>query len=118
MPFAAEHLSDGVFITDKGRPLSYGAVHPTFQKLLRVAKLRPAPGAPCPRLHDLRHRFAVGALQASPQGLGSASQHMLALATYLGHVNINATYWYLEATPELLREIATACEAFYERTPS
>ena len=29
-----------------------------------------------------------------------------------GHVNIGATYWYLETTPDLLREIATASEAF------
>ena len=36
---------------------------------------------------------------------------MLALATYMGHVNIVDTYWYLEATPELLRDIATAGEA-------
>jgi hypothetical protein len=42
---------------------------------------------------------------------------MLALATYMGHANINDTYWYLEATPELLRGIATACEAFCERRP-
>jgi hypothetical protein len=35
---------------------------------------------------------------------------MLALATYMGHANIVATYWYLEATPELLRDIATAGE--------
>jgi hypothetical protein len=37
---------------------------------------------------------------------------MLALATYMGHVNINATYWYLEATPELLRDIAAVAENF------
>jgi integrase/recombinase XerD len=37
----------------------------------------------------------------------------LALATYLGHVNISATYWYLESTPELLRDIAAASEAFF-----
>ena len=37
---------------------------------------------------------------------------MLALATYMGHVNINATYWYLETTPELLRDIAVASEIF------
>ncbi|HTS57073.1 MAG TPA: hypothetical protein VMH03_05970 [Terriglobales bacterium] len=37
---------------------------------------------------------------------------MLALATYLGHVNINSTYWYLESTPELLRDIAVATENF------
>ena len=110
--------NDHVFITDEGRPLPYGVVYRIFQKLLRAAKLGPAPGAIRPRLHDLRHRFAVCALQASPQGLGSASQHMLALSTYLGHVNINATYWYLEATPELLRGIATTCEAFYEEAQS
>ena len=114
--FGTDH--DCIFITDKGQPLSYGAVHPTFQKLLRVAKLWPAPGMPRPHLHDLRHRFAVRALETAAQSPGSPSQHMLALATYLGHVNINTKYWYLEATPELLREIATTCEAFYERTPS
>jgi hypothetical protein len=39
---------------------------------------------------------------------------MLALATYLGHVNINATYWYLETTPELLRDIAVVTENFVQ----
>jgi hypothetical protein len=40
---------------------------------------------------------------------------MLALATYLGHVNIDATYWYLESTPHLLRNIAGVSEAFMRR---
>jgi integrase/recombinase XerD len=39
---------------------------------------------------------------------------MLALATYLGHVNIDATYWYLESTPELLREIVATAESFMQ----
>ena len=39
---------------------------------------------------------------------------MLALATYLGHVNIYATYWYLETTPELLRDIAGSAERFLQ----
>jgi hypothetical protein len=38
---------------------------------------------------------------------------MLALATYLGHVNINTTYWYLD-TPELLRDIAVVAESFVQ----
>ena len=38
----------------------------------------------------------------------------LALATYLGHVNINATYWYLETTPELLLDIAVVAENFVQ----
>ena len=37
---------------------------------------------------------------------------MLALATYLGHVNIAATYWYLEATADLMRDVAAAAEGF------
>jgi len=114
--FATDH--DRLFITDGGRPLSYAAVHPTFQKLLRMAGLWPASGKPRPHLHDLRHRFAARALETANQSAGSPSQHMLALATYMGHVNINATYWYLEATPQLLRGIATACEAFCERRPT
>ena len=114
--FATDH--DGVFITDQGQRLPYAAVHRTFQKLLRAAKLWPAPGKPRPHLHDLRHRFAAHALETAAQSPGSPSQHMLALATYMGHANINDTYWYLEATPQLLRGIATACEAFCERTPS
>jgi hypothetical protein len=39
---------------------------------------------------------------------------MLALATYLGHVGIHTTYWYLDTTPDLLRNIASASEAFLE----
>ena len=39
---------------------------------------------------------------------------MLALATYLGHVNINSTYWYLETTPELLCDIAVVAEDFVQ----
>ena len=38
---------------------------------------------------------------------------MLALATYMGHVNITSTYWYLETTPELLHDIAVAGEGFF-----
>jgi hypothetical protein len=39
---------------------------------------------------------------------------MLALATYLGHVNINATYWYLESAPELLLDIVVVAENFVQ----
>jgi hypothetical protein len=60
----------------------------------------------------MRHAFAVRALQTSPAGRSRIGQHMVALATYLGHVNIYATYWYLEATADLLSDIADASETF------
>jgi integrase/recombinase XerD len=105
--FVDEHL----FLSRKGHPLRYPEAHEMFRKLLKLANLQPLNGR-LPRLHELRHTFAVRALESSPAGRKRIGQHMLALATYLGHVNINATYWYLESTPVLLRDIATESENF------
>jgi integrase len=102
---------DHVFVSDRGQRLAYQEVHAVFRKLLKSANLTTASGR-VPHLHDLRHTLAVRALEASPAGRQRIGQHMLALATYLGHVNINSTYWYLEATAELLQEIASAGESF------
>lgn len=102
---------DHVFVSDNGQPLAYTQVYWTFRKLLKSADLLPSRGR-APRLHDLRHTFAVRVLESSPGGRQRIGKHMLALATYLGHVNIDATYWYLETTPELLRDIAAAGESF------
>jgi integrase/recombinase XerD len=95
----------------KGNRWFYWKVHSVFRTLLKSAGLKPC-GGRWPRIHELRHTFAVRALESSPTGRQRIGQHMLALATYLGHVNINATYWYLETTPELLREIASLPKAF------
>ena len=100
---------EGIFITDDGRPLAYGTVRRNFRKMLMHAGLAPIAGR-WPRIHDLRHTFAVRALEKCPEGRQRVGQHMLALATYMGHANIVDTYWYLEATPELLRDIAAAGE--------
>ena len=102
---------DPVFIDKRGRPLRYIAVKETFDRLVDKAGIK-SRSARRPRLHDLRHTFAVRALQGSPAGRGRCGAHMAALATYMGHVNIYATYWYLEATADLLRDVATAGEAF------
>ena len=102
---------DPVFIDKRGRPLRYIAVKETFDRLVDKAGIKSRSGRR-PRLHDLRHTFAVRALQGSPAGRGRCGAHMAALATYMGHVNIYATYWYLEATADFLRDVATASEAF------
>jgi len=103
--------SDHVFVSDDGQPLVYWKVHNVFRTLLKSAGIQPSRGR-WPRIHELRHTFAVRALESSPTGRQRIGQHMLALATYLGHVNINTTYWYLETTPELLRDIAVVAENF------
>jgi integrase/recombinase XerD len=102
---------ESVFITEDGCPLRYWQVYSTFGKLWKAAKVS-SPSGRRVRLQELRHTFAVRALEASPEGREQVGQHLLALATYMGHVNINSTYWYLETTPELLRDIAQAGETF------
>jgi integrase/recombinase XerD len=104
---------DHVFVSGEGQPLVYWKVHSVFRTLLKSAGIKPS-GGRWPRIHELRHTLAVRALESSPTGRQRIGQHMLALATYLGHVNINATYWYLETTPELLLDIAVVAENFVQ----
>jgi integrase/recombinase XerD len=110
----AKRGGDHVFVSDEGQPLVYWRVHGVFRTLLKSAGIKPS-GGRWPRIHELRHTLAVRALESSPTGRQRIGQHMLALATYLGHVNINATYWYLETTPELLFDIAVVAENFVQR---
>jgi integrase len=109
----ARRGGDHVFVSNEEQPLVYWKVHCAFRALLKSAGFQSS-GGRWPRIHDLRHTFAVRALESSPTGRQRIGQHMLALATYMGHVNINATYWYLETTPELLRDIAVVAENFVQ----
>jgi integrase/recombinase XerD len=103
---------DHVFVGSNGQPLMYRAVYPVFGTVLKAAGMRGS-HEHRPRLHELRHTFAVRALESAPAGRQRTGQHMLALATYLGHANIDATYWYLQSTAELLVDIAAASERFF-----
>ena len=110
----ARRGGDHVFVSNEGQPLVYWKVHSAFRTLLKSAGFQPS-GGRWPRIHELRHTFAVRALESSPTGRQRIGQHMVALATYLGHVNIDSTYWYLETTPELLCDIAVVTENFVQR---
>jgi integrase/recombinase XerD len=102
-----------IFISHRGgRRLGYNIVAATFQKVLDAAAIPGQLRRSMPRLHDLRHRFAVKALQACPDNRDHITRHMLALSTYLGHARAESTYWYLESTLALMTDIAEACESF------
>lgn len=103
---------DHIFVGSNGQPLTYRAVYPVFGTVLKAAGVQ-GPQGHRSRLHELRHTFAVRALESAPAGRQRIGQHMVALATYLGHVNIDATYWYLQTTAELLADIAVAGERFF-----
>ena len=100
-----------LFVLSTGEPPDHASVTRAFIKLARQAGLRPASGRG-PRLHDLRHSFAVRSLEQCGSDRAAINRHMLALSTYLGHACLSDTYWYLEATPVLTRQIAEAAEAF------
>lgn len=76
------------------------------------------PGLPRPTPHSLRHTFAVRALESCPDDRDHITKHMLALSTYLGHAKVADTYWYLQATPELMANIAESSERFVMGDPS
>ncbi len=106
--------SDRLFVLASGRPVSPDYLTHVFIRLARQTGLCAGPGEPGPRLHDLRHGFAVRALESAVRGDRSAiSRHMLALSTYLGHANATETYWYLEATPVLLNQVSAATERLH-----
>jgi integrase len=104
---------DHLFVSSRGRALPYQTVVATFLRLVRAIGLRGDPGKPGPRIHDLRHGFAVRALESCSTDRDRVSRHMLALSTYLGHSKVAHTYWYLQATPQLLADIADAGESHF-----
>ena len=102
-----EHL----FVLASGRPMHPDYLTTTFVQLARKAGVRGKAGEPGPRLQDLRHGFAVAALEGSiSSSRKDVGRHMLALSTYLGHTRAVDTYWYLEATPVLMRQVSVATE--------
>jgi integrase len=103
-----------LFISLRGARLSYTTVSHVFLKLSRSIGLRGGPGSPGPCIHDLRHTFAVRALEKCGGGDEEVSRHVLALSTYLGHAHPSDTYWYLQATPKLMDGIARAGEALFQ----
>lgn len=97
-----------LFVIATGRCPCAGHVTYVFRKLAYQVGIR-KPGMPGPTPHSLRHSFVVRSLENLDPG-ADPSRHMLALATYVGHAEVSATYWYLESTPILLRGIAKAAE--------
>jgi integrase/recombinase XerD len=101
---------DHVFLSAGDQRIASSTVEYTFRRVRRLAGIAPARTRP-PRIHDLRHTFATRALEKCATRREAVARHFVALATYMGHADIAHTYWYLEATPELMTGIAAAAEA-------
>jgi len=105
-------LSESFFISESGAPLAYSTVGATFLKIVRRLGIHGPAGSFGPNLRCLRHTFAVRRLlHWYSQGM-DVNKLLPHLSVYLGHAKPQNTYWYLTATPELLREAASRFERF------
>jgi integrase len=95
------------FITERGSRVPGHVARGTFAALCRVVGLRRRPRprriGRGPRLQDMRHTFVTRRLLEWYRAGLDVDRHMPRLATYLGHVGVGSTYWYIQAVPELLR---------------
>lgn len=97
--------STAFFVTGTGAAVTYCGVHSCFVELTTALGLRTEQVRP--RVHDLRHSFAVQTLLDWYRAGVDINGQMIVLSTYLGHVHPAGTYWYLSAAPELM-ELAAA----------
>ena len=91
------------FVSERGTRLHYCTVHKWFRLIAHQAGLRQSGDRLGPRLHALRHHFAIQSMLRWYRSKTDVEARMPELSTYLGHVQIRDTYWYLSAVPELLR---------------
>jgi integrase len=105
------------FVTRTGHQLDGGDVRRTFYHLSRQIGLRGMNDGHGPRLHDFRHRFAVETLLGWYRSGQDVERCLPVLSTYLGHVHVGDTYWYLSAHPELMTLAMTSLEQRWEARP-
>ena len=91
-----------LLVSTRGTRLCQQVVHPTFRTLANNIGLTPASSASRPRLHDLRHTFAVSTMLDAYRSGSDPAATLPVLATWLGHADPTDTYWYLTGTAELL----------------
>jgi integrase/recombinase XerD len=96
-----ERNAPTLLISSTGKRLRYSVVQPTFSKLLHHCGIAPRSAKCRPRIHDLRHSFAVSTI-VDDYRTGNPGSRLAILSTYLGHADPGSTYWYLSAAPELL----------------
>jgi len=112
----AGHSADAgapFFVLRRGGPTSVQLIEYAFRRLRRHVGVRRSDGARYqPRLHDMRHGFAVKRLTSWYREGADVQKLLPQLATYLGHVKLSATQVYLTMTPELLREASLRFEQY------
>jgi integrase/recombinase XerD len=102
--WAGRAVSSYLFVSSWGNRVDGGEIHRTFYALSRQIGLRGFSDSHGPRLHDMRHRFATNTLVQWYRSGQDPERRLPLLSAYLGHVHVADTQWYLEGSPELMRE--------------
>ncbi len=101
-----QRACDAFLINEHGRRLNAGSTRRMFVRLSKATGLRPTSpdgrDGRGPRLQDFRHTFATNRMVQWYREGKDVALELPKLATYLGHVDVGLTYWYVEAVPELL----------------
>jgi integrase len=105
------------FVTERGCPLIKQYVHPVFLRLSCEIGLRRPGDNRGPRVHDLRHTFAMRTLLGWYREGADVEKKLPALSTYLGHTCVRDTYWYLSACPDLMQEAVRRLDRRWEIKP-
>jgi integrase/recombinase XerD len=109
----AQSKSAPFFVMRRGGRVSVQLVQQTFKRLRQYLGIKRTDGARYqPRLHDMRHSHAVHRLTSWYQEGADVQKLLPHLATYLGHVKLEATQVYLTMTPELLHEASVRFEQY------
>jgi integrase/recombinase XerD len=106
---------DSFLISPSGGRMSN--VSETFRPLLADVGIAVPAGRRAPRLHDMRHAFAVATLRDWHAANVDVQQALPGLSAYLGHVNPDHTYWYVQAIPELMAVLVGRLEQFLADQP-
>jgi len=110
---ASRQTQSGAFFrTDRAPELTRAAVEKTFSRLRHRLGWTAQGRARRPRIHDMRHTFAMRRLLCWYEEGADVDQKILALSTYLGHAKVTDTYWYLSAVPELMAITSQRFERF------
>jgi integrase/recombinase XerD len=112
--WAGRTVSSYLFISSWGNRLDGGEIHRTFYALSRQVGLRGPSDSHGPRLHDMRHRFATNTLVQWYRSGQDPERRLPLLSAYLGHVHVADTQWYLEGSPELMREAMQRLQRHWE----
>jgi integrase len=98
------------FVSTAGTPVAYPHFGAAFRRIIQASGVGAASPV-CPRIHDMRHSFAVRTLAGWYRAGEDVSALLPRLSTYLGHRDPVSTYWYLSAAPELLALAAARLQA-------